>query len=123
MGMFTNGLIVGVGVALLVAPMKGEEMRRLVGERVSSIRASLPQGRQGSQYIQQASDTVSQTANVLKDTAQQAAAQVQSTGSTLADTAQQAATKAKQASKDVAETTKQTARSTQSPTRGTSTSL
>ena len=118
MGMFTNGLIAGVGVALLVAPMKGEEMRRLVGERVSSIRTSLSGG-QGSQYIQQASDTVSQTANVLKDNAQQAAAQMKSTGSTLADTAQQAATEAKQTSKNVAETTKQTARSTQSTTRGT----
>ncbi len=121
MGMFTNGLIVGVGVALLVAPMKGEEMRRLVGERVSSMRTSLSQDGQGSQYILQASDTVSQTAQVLKDTAQQAAAQVQSTGSTLADTTQQAVTEAKQASKNAAETTKKTVKSTQPTTRGMST--
>ncbi len=122
MGMFMNGLIVGVGVALLIAPRKGEEMRRLVSERVVNIRTSLSKGGQGSQYIQQASDTLSQTANVLKDNAQQAATQMKSTGSTLADTAQQAATEAKQTSKDVAETTKQTARSTQPTTRGTSTS-
>ena len=116
MGMFTNGLIVGVGVVLLVAPMRGEEMRRLVRERVSSIRASLPTGGQGS-------DTLSQTANVLKDNTQQAAAQVQPTGSALANTAQQAATEVKQASKNAVETTKQTARSTQPKTSGTSTSL
>ncbi len=120
MGKFMNGLIVGVGVALLVAPMRGEETRRLVGERVSSIRASLSQGGQGSQYIQQASDTLAQTANALKENAQQVASQIKSTGGTLADTTQQAATDVKQTSQDVAETTKQTAQSTKSKTSGTS---
>lgn len=123
MGKFINGLLVGVGVGLLVAPMKGEEMRRLVGERVSSIRASLPQSGQLAQSAQQVSEKVSQTANALKDNAQQAATQVQSTGSTLADTAQQAATDVKQAGKNAAETTKQTAKSTQPTMRGTNTAL
>ena len=123
MGKFMNGLIVGVGVALLVAPMRGEEMRRLMSERVSSIRASLSESGQGSQYIQQISDTLSQTANTLKNNAQQAATEVQSTGSALADTTQQAATDMKQNSQAVAETTKRAARSTTSNTNGTSTSL
>ena len=123
MGKFINGMLIGAGVALLIAPMKGEEMRRLVSERVSSIRTSLSQGGQGSQYLEQAVDTVSQTANALKDNAQQAATQVKSAGSTLGDTAQQAATDVKQASKNVAETTKQAASSTPPTTRKTSTSL
>lgn len=49
LGKFINGLLVGVGVGMLVAPKRGEEMRRLVGERtgqlwekVSSKRSSLP---------------------------------------------------------------------------------
>jgi gas vesicle protein len=37
MGNFLNGLLVGVGVGLLVAPRKGEEMRRVVGERTGRL--------------------------------------------------------------------------------------
>ncbi len=122
MGMFTNGLIVGVGVALLVAPMKGEEMRRLVGERITNIRASLPGSEQGNKYIQQVSEKLSQTANALKGNAQQAATNVQSAGSTVAETAQQAATDVKQNSQNVAETTKQAAQSTKSNVSRTGTS-
>ncbi len=116
MGRFLNGLMVGVGVGLLVAPMKGEEIRRLVGERLAGLRASLPNNGQLAQYQQLVTDRVSQAASVLKDNAQQAATQVQSTGNTLADTAQQAASEVKQASQDVTKTTKQTARSTQAET-------
>ncbi|EFH81456.1 hypothetical protein Krac_2180 [Ktedonobacter racemifer DSM 44963] len=32
-GKFMNGILVGVGVGLLVAPRKGEEMRRMLSER------------------------------------------------------------------------------------------
>jgi gas vesicle protein len=103
MGKFTNGLLLGVGIGLLVTPMRGEEMRRVVSQRVANIRTSLSQNGQGSQYIQQASDMLSHTANTLKENAQQAATDV------------------RQTSQDVAEATKQTAQSTKSKTSGTNT--
>ena len=90
MGRFTNGLILGVGVALLVAPMRSEKMRRLVSEWVATLRSSFLEGGQGSQFLQLA--PVSQTVDVLKNNTQQAASPVQATGSVLADTAQQTTT-------------------------------
>ena len=123
MGRFFNGLLIGAGIGLLIAPMRGEDMRRLVGERVKSLQNSLPSSGSGSQYIQQVSDQVSQAASTLKDHAQQAATRVQSTGSQLGDIAQRAGTEVKQTSQDVAKTTKQTARSAKPDTRGSTTSF
>ncbi len=42
MGRFFNGMVVGAAIALLVAPMRGEEMRRLVSERLNNLGVSLP---------------------------------------------------------------------------------
>ena len=42
MSRFLNGVLVGVGIGLLIAPMKGEEMRRLVRERYGALRSALP---------------------------------------------------------------------------------
>ncbi len=123
MGKFINGLLVGVGVGLLATPVKGEELRHLVSERIARLRASHPQSGQLAQSAQQVSEKVSQAAGVLQDNAQQAATQVKSAGSTLGETAQQAATEVKQTGKNVAATTKQAASSTHSTTRGTGTSL
>jgi len=33
MNSFVKGMLLGVGIGLIVAPMKGEEMRRLLRER------------------------------------------------------------------------------------------
>ncbi|HCF85885.1 MAG TPA: YtxH domain-containing protein, partial [Ktedonobacter sp.] len=33
MGRFFNGMLVGAGIALLVAPMRGDEMRQYLRER------------------------------------------------------------------------------------------
>ena len=40
MGSFTNGVLVGMGISLLFAPMKGEEMRRMLAERTREMRRS-----------------------------------------------------------------------------------
>lgn len=40
MGSFTKGLLIGLGISLIFAPMKGEEMRRLVAERARELRES-----------------------------------------------------------------------------------
>jgi gas vesicle protein len=122
MNSFMKGLLVGVGVGLLVAPMRGEEMRRLLQERFSELRANLPENEQLSQYAQQISRRVSQTSSDLRDYATQAVGKVASTGNDLGDIAQQASTTVKQAGQDVAQTTKKAAKSAaQSTETGTST--
>ncbi len=69
MGKFTDGLILGVGVALLIVPMRGENMRRLVSERLTTLFASLSESGQRSQYLQLVSERSSQTAHRLKNNA------------------------------------------------------
>ena len=111
MGRFLNGVLIGVGIGMLVAPMKGEEMRRLVSERYEMLRRNLPDNEQLKQVGQQVAAGAAQTAGQLKGYAQQAASQVKATGSSLGDLAQQAATNVKQTGQDVADATKQAATS------------
>ena len=111
MNSFVKGVLVGVGIGLIVAPMKGEEMRRMLSERFQEFRGYLPENEQMNQYMHQVSDRVSQTSDDLKGYAQQAASKVKDTGNTLGSLAQQAATSVKQTSQDVAGTAKQAATS------------
>src|SRR6266699_1806606 len=112
MNSFIKGMLFGVGVGLLVAPMSGEEVRRLLLERFVELRANLTENEQLNQYVQQVSDRVSQTSSTLKDYAQQAATKVQSTATDLKGLAQQAGSEVKQTGQDVADTTKQAATKT-----------
>jgi gas vesicle protein len=111
MNSFVKGLLVGVGIGLVVAPMRGEEMRRLLGQRLQEARGYLPESEQVNQYVQQVSDRVSQSSSVLKDYAQQAASKVKDTSSSLSDLAQKATSNIKQTGQDVADTSKQAATS------------
>jgi gas vesicle protein len=113
MNNFTKGLLVGVGIGLLVAPMKGEEMRQLVSERVNELRGYLPENEQMDAYRQQISDRVNQTASTLKDYAQQAASTVRSTASNLGDIAQNSASTIRRSGKDIADTTRDAVNSSQ----------
>ena len=106
---FVKGLLVGVGIGLLVAPMRGEDTRRIVGQRIQELRGYLPENEQLNQYVQQVSSRVSQAGSNLGDLAQQAAGKVKETSSTLGNLAQQATSTVKQTSQDVVDTTKQTA--------------
>ncbi|SRR6266516_1027774 len=111
MNNFLKGLLLGVGIGLLVAPMRGEEMRNLLSERASELRGYLPENEQLNQYRQQVTDRVSQTASNLKDYAQQAATTVKSSASNLSSIGQNAASEVKSAGQDVANTTKNTVNS------------
>jgi gas vesicle protein len=111
MNSFVKGVLVGVGVGLLVAPMRGEEMRKLLKERINEWRGYLPENAQLNQYVQQVSDRVSQTSSELKGYAQQAVNKVKETSSNLSDLAQQATSSVKQTGQDVADTAKQAAKS------------
>lgn len=114
MNNFFKGILVGVGVGLLVAPMRGEEMRNLVSSRFNELRGYLPENEQLNQYTQQISSTVNQGASNLKTYAQQAADTVKSSASNLNNIAQNAASTAKQTGQNVADTTKQAASSVKS---------
>jgi len=116
---FLRGMLFGVGIGLLVAPMRGEEMRRLVSERLQELRGYLPENEQLNQYVQQVSDRVSQASGNLSDLAQQATSKVRDTGSQLGNLGQQATSTVRQTGQDVAGTTKQTVKSA---TQNTSTS-
>ena len=123
MNSFVKGILVGVGIGLVVAPMRGDEMRRLLSERFEEMRGYLPENEQMNQYVQQVTNRVSQTSSDLKDYAQQAVSKVKETGGNLGDLAQQATSTVKQTGQDVAGTTKQAASSAkQSTPSNTSTS-
>src|SRR5437660_1160191 len=98
MNSFFKGILVGVGIGLVVAPMRGEEMRRLLAQRFQELRGYLPENEQMNQYVQQVSNRVSQASSNLGDLAQQAASKVKDTSSQLGTLGQQAASKVKDTS-------------------------
>ena len=124
---FIRGMLVGVGVGLLIAPMRGQDMRNVLRQRFEELRGYLPENDQLNQYVQQVSSSVSQTSSNLKSYAQQAAARMKDTGSGLGELAQKATSDVKQTGQDVAQTTKQATQSakqgaqTGSSTKGTGT--
>ncbi|MBX5451083.1 YtxH domain-containing protein [Thermogemmatispora sp.] len=91
MNNFFRGVLVGVGIGLLIAPMRGEEMRRLLGERLQQLRDSLPENEQLNEYVQQVSHRVSQTASNVKEYARQAATRVRGTAEEPGGLAQKSA--------------------------------
>jgi gas vesicle protein len=113
---FIAGLVLGLGIGLLAAPMRGEETRRQLADRFAEMRGYIPENEQFNEYVQQVSGHVSQASSNLKDYAQQAVSTVKDTGSSLGDLGQKASTDVKQAGQNVVETTKQSVKSVkQSP--------
>ncbi len=110
MGRFLRGMLIGVGVGLLVAPMRGEDMRRLLSERYTDLVNALPNNDQLRQMGQQVSSGISQTTSQLKGYSQQAASKVKDTASSLSDTAKQAAQQTSQTVKQTGQETMNTIR-------------
>lgn len=108
MNNFLKGMLFGVGIGLLIAPMKGEEMRRMIGERVGEFKGYLPENEQLTVYRHQVSDRLNQTAGSLKDYAQQASSTVKQAANNLSSVAQHATSTVKNTGQDVADTTKDT---------------
>ena len=108
---FITGVLLGLGIGLLVAPVTGEEARRRLVERFNELLGYIPENEQLNQYVQQVSERVSQTGSNLKDYAQQAVSKVKDTGSSLGELGQKAGSDVKQAGQDVVDTTKQTVKS------------
>lgn len=121
---FTKGLLVGVGIGMLFAPMKGDEMRRMLAERATEWRNSLPEDSWMSQQINQLSERATSARENWRVYAQQAASKARDTSATLGtkarltgqdiagrtkQTGQEMTSKAKQTGQDVTQKTKQTA--------------
>lgn len=113
MGRFMNGVLIGVGLGLLVAPMKGDQMRRLMVEQYQQLRSTLPDNEQLQQAGQQLAAGFSQTAGTVKNAAQQATTKLQEASSSASDLAQQATSKVKQTGQGLVGKAKQTTPSIQ----------
>jgi gas vesicle protein len=85
----TKGILIGLGIGLLVAPMKGKDLRKQIGERFNETRNSLQENDQLNTYIHQVQDKVSPTVDSLKDRAQQAVSQVKDSSNQLGSKVQQ----------------------------------
>lgn len=123
MNNFTKGVLVGVGIGLLVAPLSGEETRRLLAERVQEWRNSLPEDSRLNQYATQVSDRVNSTRENWRGYAQQAISKARDTGSTLSSRAMQSgqdiASKARQTGQDVTSRARQSGQEMASKARQT----
>jgi gas vesicle protein len=60
MGRFLRNVLIGIGIGLLIAPMPGEELRRLLSERFQGVRSSLSENEQLKRYTQQFTGNPSQ---------------------------------------------------------------
>lgn len=109
---FTRGLLVGVGIGFLFAPLKGEQLRNLLAERFNEFRNSLPEDSSLHRYAHQIRESMESTKENLRGYAQQTVSKAIDTGSTLSNRAMQAgqeiAQKAAQTSQDMAQKAAQT---------------
>lgn len=119
MANFVRNVLIGVGIGLLVAPMRGEELRRMIADRFQQAQNSLPENSQLKQYTQQVTDRVTQGAQGLRTYAQQAADEVKNSAGNLSNIASNATNEVKQTGQDVADTTKQNINTAQQPTTTT----
>lgn len=100
MGSFTNGLLIGLGAALLFTPKTGEEMRQLLKERVSALRGNTLQ----SPEMQQSVAQVGQSMQEL----QKRTAQATLVTAEAQNTMQEAASSVEAAQRDLDRITRQT---------------
>lgn len=121
---FTKGILVGIGIGFLIAPMKGEDLRRLLSERFNEWRNSLPEDSPLNRYARKVSAQATYTKEHWRDYAQQAASKAKDTGTILSSKAQQSmqdmASKAKRTSQDMASKANQTSQDMASKARQTS---
>ena len=72
MGKFLNGVFIGVGIGMLVAPMTGSEMRQMLSERLQGLGDMLSQNEQLNEIVQRATGPESPVERGLKNLADRA---------------------------------------------------
>ncbi len=110
MGSFTNGVLVGVGISLLVAPKTGKEMRQFVVERFGYLRGIPPENEELKQQVQQMAGRVQEV--------QQQANRAAEMGSTVQDYAQQTASSVNTVQRDLKNVAQQAGTNVQSTQSG-----
>ena len=87
MGRFINGVLVGAAVALLVAPMPGEDLRRLIRQRWEEMSTSQAGDVRPGETGRKATSSTQETAENFTDAMRQAARQGEQTSSGVISTA------------------------------------
>jgi gas vesicle protein len=104
MGWFRRGVMVGMGVSLLFAPMTGEDLRHLVVERFRYLRGIPPENEELKQSLQEMAERL-QTAQQIADRAAQMGTEmenyVERTASTVDEVEDELQQLAEQAGVDV----------------------
>jgi len=67
MGKFLRTILIGVGLGLLIAPMPGKELRRVLGERFQRMQGSSSGNEPADRYKQVAAGHMSAAESNLKD--------------------------------------------------------
>ncbi|MDQ6643120.1 MAG: YtxH domain-containing protein, partial [Chloroflexota bacterium] len=75
MGRFFNGMLVGAGIALLVAPMRGDEMRQYLRERWENMSGSEPVNVQINELKQKAASKAKKSTENISDAVKQSVKQ------------------------------------------------
>ncbi len=114
---FTRGILIGIGIGFLFAPMKGEELRRILAERAREFHDSLPESSRArlDEYTHKISGQVAYARENWRDYARQAASKMKETGAILGAKARQAGqdlTVKMQSSQELAENVVEKARQT-----------
>lgn len=107
MGKFTNGVLLGVGISLLIAPKSGKEMRSLVTKRWGYVRGIPPENVELKEQVQQMASRVQdvqQQANQVADMGNTVQARAQQTASSVSSVQRDLKNVAQQAGTDVTET-------------------
>ncbi len=86
---FVRGFLLGVGLGLLFAPLRGQDMRRLASERFQNLRGDLPENVQSNHDTAQNSVRAAHTAEAVKDDAEQATEQMKKIAVRPGDAARQ----------------------------------
>lgn len=72
MGKFLNGVLIGVGIGMLLAPMPGSEMRQMLTERLQGLGNTLSSNEQLNEMLQRAAGPGSPVERGLKNLANKA---------------------------------------------------
>lgn len=72
MNKFLTGALIGVGIGMLLAPVPGQELRQMVGERLQELGGQLASNEQLNQIVQQAMGPESPVERGLKNLANRA---------------------------------------------------
>lgn len=118
MSKFLSGLLLGIGMSFLLAPVPGKQLRRILSEEWQQLLGSLPQNAQPKQATQQVMSQASQTLPTLKDETLEMESQGTESASQGSGAHQQTSSKEERTENGVAATAKRAMTSAQQGDEG-----